>query len=74
MGDEHFERHRFNDGLTLKEYVESLLKMGKRSQAPEFQTLMKAFWWRKDDIIKWAREFIEKDRLENPKINDTIPL
>jgi hypothetical protein len=47
----------------LPEYIESLLKDGKRSQHEDFQVLFRVFG--KDRIVKLAKEILEKEKKED---------
>jgi hypothetical protein len=45
------------------EYVESLLKDGKRSQHEDFQTLFRILPGKKKEIVEYAKSFLEKEKL-----------
>lgn len=43
---------------TLDDYIEMLLRLGKRSQDPEFKTLMDLFG--KDRVVKIAKQILAR--------------
>lgn len=45
--------------FNLSEYVEMLLKQGKRSQDPEFKTLMLIYG--REKIVEMAKEWLQRD-------------
>lgn len=50
--------------ITLDEYVEKLLKEGKRANHPDFQLLFSVYG--KDKIVAMAKRILEKEK-EQPK-------
>lgn len=63
MNGDYFERPSDpNKRLSLREYVEYLLSLGKRSQDPEFQAIMRISQRYRQSIIAWAKEYLEKNK------------
>jgi len=50
--------------ITLDEYVEKLLKEGKRSQHPDFQLLFSVYG--KDKITEMAKRILSKEKDDFP--------
>lgn len=57
--------HLVGPRVTLRDYVEELLKQGKRSKHPDFQTLFEIYG--KDKIVDMAREILEKEKKETKR-------
>lgn len=49
------------EGVTLEQYVELLLRQGKRSQDEDFKTLMRVYGRQK--IIDMAKAILEREKL-----------
>ena len=46
----------------LEEYIENLLREGKRSQHDDFQILFRLLPKKKDEIVKIAKDILERDK------------
>lgn len=56
------------DGITLAEHIENLLRDGKRSQHPDFQTLFTVYG--KDKVVAMAKEILDRLKNEKPDPDD----
>jgi hypothetical protein len=52
----------WSQATTLEDYIRTLLKEGKRSKDPEFQTLMRIYSKREPSIAETARRILQEEK------------
>lgn len=64
------ENITWKQAITLQRYVKSLLRDGKRSQHPDFQTLFRLYG--QDRIVTMAKQALEEIRDEDAKRGEDV--